>query len=92
MILLLEALHHVNSVIPACSSSLIEKSLCLNPPSACWFNECENCKDAATVYSKVNFLPHFLISIVVMQVLMDLTPWYQWEDSKNSFGTTFLTA
>ena len=77
MLILYIALHRIDSIYPLYSHNLPNKFVCSQSNDDCWFNKCNQCKDAL-VFSK-NY--HLQNDATLQEVR-----WYQWENAVNSAG------
>ena len=77
VMLILQALHRIDSIYPLYSHDLPNKFVCFQPNDDCWFNKCNQCKDAL-MFSKNYTLQK---DSTLQQIRR-----YQWENVANSAG------
>ena len=75
--LILQALHRIDSIYSLYSHDLPNKFVCFQPNDDCWFNKCNQCKYA------LMFCKNYLLQ---KNSTLQQIRWYQWENAVNSAG------
>ena len=75
--LIIQALHRIDSIYPLYSHDLPNKFVCFQPNDDCWFSKCNQCKYA------LMFCKNYLLQ---KNSTLQQIRWYQWENAVNSAG------